>query len=277
MDMTDMRLSEAQRCCDVVAARGPVKLAELAGWLTADGVDLEQFDASLPSLVPLWKWFVDLARRGFPGVPESGRHTSFVQWEYDRPGVFRRPHQAGYVVEAVAYYLVAVWMRADPQASWQVYAPKQRNDALRHRPMVFFTNGAIINPMRLLTAASQLTDIPPLKFAMSPDYLLEVATSEGESPDDLQALAGQRGPSILAGLPAPPAEPLVPWADLPPAQGGPLHPIPGDPTSAGTPQSQDQERGISTDELYLHRGKIASIDQRPDRLKPLDPHVVGTR
>lgn len=69
-------------------------------------MDLEQFDASLPSLVPLWEWFVDFARRGFPGVSESARHTAFVQWEYDRPGVRRSPHPARYAVEAVGYYLV---------------------------------------------------------------------------------------------------------------------------------------------------------------------------
>lgn len=72
MDLSEMRLDDAQRYCDLVASQTKMRMSELAWWLRADGIDLDQFDASAPSLVPLWEWFVDFAyARACPKCPRG--------------------------------------------------------------------------------------------------------------------------------------------------------------------------------------------------------------
>lgn len=136
----DLSFSDAQAYCEWVQRREPARLAELVRWLRATDGPIEDLDASVESLVPLWTWFLGFVYAGLPGVeddalvgwwtePEPGQaaDTGTVPhgWYEPPPAGSGRPdplaRRTQYAGEAIGHYLMLVCRRLDPDAHWVVH------------------------------------------------------------------------------------------------------------------------------------------------------------
>lgn len=115
MSFDKLSAADAERYRATIEADGPIRLAELAGLLKADRVDLGEFDGSLASLVPLWSWFISFARADFPGVPADVRSRREAVEEIV-PGTSRQD----YASEFLVHYLFEVAKKELHDVVWRV-------------------------------------------------------------------------------------------------------------------------------------------------------------
>lgn len=115
MNPSDGARRDAARLTTLVCEREPGALIDLANWLHADGVSLEQMDGSLQSLVPLWVWFKAQIAADCPAL-EPGQ-TGIQQTYHSFPPDMVRPTVLS---ETVAFYVMQVCRRFDPRAFWDV-------------------------------------------------------------------------------------------------------------------------------------------------------------
>lgn len=108
-------VQESERLRGVVLDREVGALIDLANWLHADGVPLEQMDGSVQSLIPLWVWFKAQVGAGYP-APEPGRTALGQAFLSVSPDAVPRL----LVGEVLAYYFMQVIRRIDPHARWDV-------------------------------------------------------------------------------------------------------------------------------------------------------------
>ncbi|MBH0098787.1 hypothetical protein I6E68_06505 [Salinibacterium sp. NSLL150] len=115
MEFSDLSAADAELYRAVIEEDGPIRLAELAQLLRADGMDLDQFDGSMESLVPLWSWFIDFARADFPGVPDDARSRLAIVEESDRS-----TSRARYASEFLMHYIFKVARGYLTEVRWVV-------------------------------------------------------------------------------------------------------------------------------------------------------------
>lgn len=133
MFMHQVSAVDADRYLEHVIRRGPVRLADLAHHMAATGGPIEQMDGTHASLVPLWEWFVQQQRAGFPGIPENVS-PSFVQFlGLTAPTEELR---SAYAVEPFAHYLFELVRTYSPDAHWGLYPWQVKSDDRRNEPAV---------------------------------------------------------------------------------------------------------------------------------------------
>ncbi|MBX3195767.1 MAG: hypothetical protein KF727_11810 [Microbacteriaceae bacterium] len=113
MTFSELSAIDAERFRAQVEAEGPRKLFELAEFLRADGVSLDQFDASIASLEPLWAWFMGFARADFPGIPADAQPR-------EEPILLQgaRVARASFASEMIVHYLFEVAKRSFHSVAW---------------------------------------------------------------------------------------------------------------------------------------------------------------
>ncbi|MGL5858843.1 MAG: hypothetical protein ACRC35_10655, partial [Angustibacter sp.] len=240
--LNQARMVDARRYRDLLVARGPLKLAELARWLTADGHDLAGFDGSSASLGRLWEWFIDYTDRRCPGTPETALPLYAIGGPppVGPPDPYQRSwsRRVAYVGEAVVEYFMAMIARVDPGAGWQVYLDCPRNDSDRKQPMLQFSDGtwSLHNPVQGWVLRPHREDGDPERPWLTTQYrdsqalltqLLTIHTTSKLAlingqwaavpnpkrtythiPQHLVPTLNQPGPPLLANLPTPPTTPL---------------------------------------------------------------------
>jgi hypothetical protein len=113
VSFADLSPAAAEAYRAQVAADGPARLFELAQRLTSDGIALDEFDASIPSVTPLWRWYVEFARADFPGIHADAQPRK-ESVEPQGSGVAR----AGYAAELIVHYLFEVARRCLTGVEW---------------------------------------------------------------------------------------------------------------------------------------------------------------
>ncbi|MBH0083145.1 hypothetical protein [Salinibacterium sp. SWN167] len=113
MGFSELSAADAELYRTVLEEDGPIRLTELAQLLQRDGQDLVQFDGSVDSLVPLWRWFISFARADFPGVPPDARSRREAVEEII-PGSSRQD----YASEFLVHYLFEVAKRELRDVVW---------------------------------------------------------------------------------------------------------------------------------------------------------------
>lgn len=119
IDFAELTPEHAEQWRDFIANRGPAALAELATWMDADRGPIDDADGSWASLVPVWVWALDFARRGGPadvGMPLR-RWSVGVAFGLDEPTV----SPVGALAEALEQYAFQVLRRLDPGTRWSVF------------------------------------------------------------------------------------------------------------------------------------------------------------
>lgn len=121
--------AEAESWRSYVDERQPGMLADLADMIRLTGGPLNSMDGSLGSLVPLWKWFVDYALAGCPGLRpdiQSMRFRALSETGFKD----QRPYAAA---ERLEHYIFMVVRNAYPDAHWDVLRAKtKRNVDIHH-------------------------------------------------------------------------------------------------------------------------------------------------
>ena len=112
-DFKDLTPAEAEVYRAQFAADGPARLAELARLLVADGVPLDEFDATVPSLGPLWRWYQSFVTRDFPGIAADavGRRATVETPVASVP-------RLAYAAEILAHYMYEVAATCFRDVSW---------------------------------------------------------------------------------------------------------------------------------------------------------------
>lgn len=112
---------------DLVIAREPHRLALLEQWMRDTGGPLDEMDASVASLVPLWDWFIGFVDDGCPGVRRDGRpdwydvaHYLELHQRQANPAT-EEFWVAQFAAESLEHYLFGVCARLDPTARWELY------------------------------------------------------------------------------------------------------------------------------------------------------------
>ena len=137
-----------------VIARGPARLQSLARALWSSDGPIEEMDGSLESLKPLWKWWVDYARNGFPGgelgVSSRVRALS-TPAELEEIGVFPSPPS----LESMQHYVFEVARHIDPEVRWD-YPPRRKRvqDVGLNETGLRLGNGMIIDLANNLAIAA---------------------------------------------------------------------------------------------------------------------------
>lgn len=113
MNFSDLSADQAEAYRRTFESDGPTRLFELARFLERDGVDLVAFDATIPSLVDLWAWYVPFTRAGFPGVRADarGRIDDVLGDEAGDP-------RADYAAELLDHYLFEVARNCFANVAW---------------------------------------------------------------------------------------------------------------------------------------------------------------
>lgn len=257
MHFDELTFEQASAYKDHIAARVPVRLTDLAHWMSADGGPVESMDGTLGSLVPLWVWYRSFHRKDHAGVELAGPPSPFAV--FGLPESPSDDWRGAYVIEAMASYLATAIFLADPGAIWKVYDWKTRGavDSNFHHTGILVSTGHFIKPSQIV--ASQARRL----------------VQNTEQPDPEAAL--QRVLSVydgwLSSLPPEVSDdsiltPLLSDAPLPldhPRRALPdLSRLP----AAIPPPAKDRAGG----QLILAMGSWESFGERPhDRLKPL-PH-----
>ncbi|WP_456787770.1 hypothetical protein [Cellulomonas sp. P5_C5] len=122
MDFPTLSLAQATEFRDHVVAREPYLLRELAQWMVATGGPVDQMDASLASLVPLWEWYVELARADFRGLTDGLTPSTDPELLMPSDEASReRIRQSLVGGDRLVHYLRLAVTRLHPDTSWQVY------------------------------------------------------------------------------------------------------------------------------------------------------------
>lgn len=135
MEFFDVPADRAAEFRDHVIAREPYHLRDLASWMDQTGGPLDEMDASVASLVPLWEWCLDLARADFLGLTEGlvpatdPGLSSLADPEF---GELMR--QSDVVGDRLMHYLRLVVGRLHPPTQWGVYRSSLgRRDHAHHQ------------------------------------------------------------------------------------------------------------------------------------------------
>ena len=260
MEFSDSSAADAELYRTVIEEDGPIRLAELAQLLRADGQDLGQFDCSIESLLPLWTWFMNFASADFPGVPDDAR-SRLQAIEEKAPSTSR----ARYASELLMHYLFEVARAHLVEARWAVETRKNLMSTHETRAQfVIGSNNQVMPKLDKWCEAVALALVDGNPDVAVPDFLMTQSLSSvlnfGWITNERIRNAPRSGVSILEGLgePGPRRPPLtfVPAAEHP---------------ASDTAEPEDDEP--VGDELIL-----AAPDTDVENLesaRPLDAEVVA--
>lgn len=129
MKIRDFTIEQAEALRDFIIRREPARLSDLAYWMRDTDGPIDEMDASLDSLIPLWKWFVWFVNSGCPGVPEAARPESFQRYvpnlnteQRQFLGSHALRWRAAFASESLEHYVMAVLRRLDGSARWEVFS-----------------------------------------------------------------------------------------------------------------------------------------------------------
>jgi len=262
----DLDAQEAEALRVVVVAREPYRLAELADWLQRTSGPLDELDASVESLVPLWAWFLERIDAGLPEVPQDARPANWVEDGEGRVEV--QVLRMLYAAETLAHYVRQVARRLEPPADWVVVKPDRRYQSFDDQATVIGLRDWHIFPQNFVAnlgvgAARGSAD------RRRPESLRD--TVRLNLPEDLRALHQPPGPPVLRDLPLP-AGPAPRWT--PPARL--LAPAPPAPPAPAPPVTRARavDHGLPNSDFYLLSGPDEGLDDLT-LLRPLDSESVA--
>lgn len=250
---------------DHVVAREPYRLRDLALRMRETGGPLVEMDATVASLVPLWRWFVHYILDGAPGVPDDVV-PSLLRFEWgDGPGPRGAVHRrAAVTAEGIEHYARLVMAGVDPPAPWGVHVTRSRGrtlDGHHHQTGVVRSDGDVQMVGYLQGHVVEVLQGDPR--TRSEDFLstwVLALLGLGE-----RLPVQERGPSVLephlhADLPPMPrAAQVSPWLEY-------VKPV-------VDPPAQRNERW--GEETTLFKGRASGLDDEPWRLKPLPADRVA--
>jgi len=200
VEFSDLSAADAELYRAVIEEDGPIRLAELAQLLCADGHDLGQFDGSIESLVPLWTWFIDFAAADFPGIPDDAR-SRLQAIEEKAPSTSR----ARYASELLMHYLFEVARAHLVHARWAVETRKNLMSTHETRAQFVIGKGSQVMPkLDKWCEAVALALVGGNPAVAVPDFLMTEALSSvlnfGWITNERIRNAPRSGVSILEGL-----------------------------------------------------------------------------
>lgn len=272
MNFFELTAAEAEAYRALVEADGPARLYELAQRLTADGVPLDQFDATIPSLEPLWRWYLEFARADFPGIPADAEpRTKAVEAQGARNS------RACYAAELLAHYLFEVARTCFTGVEW-ISNPRVGTGDYQRAAVRYIDDDGFKGLCHLDRYTKGVT------------LVLQQGEAEFEAPDFLAKefllapfLCGRttaarcrsiaRGESILTGLPRAESAPgFVLLRDD--TSGSPLqHPLvdPGQTVNDDDEDEADGDDEVGGELVFAHiTADIEELEEAP----PLDLGVI---
>ncbi|UZN02437.1 hypothetical protein [Cellulomonas sp. S1-8] len=247
-----------------IEARAPYRLCLLAEVMRDTDGPLDQMDASLESLVPMWEWFTTLAMAGYPDVPTDvpslyePRIAAHVLPEY--ADLARR---RALLCEGLMHYIELVIKGVDQGARWDLWLQKGRVRMAQHQePVVRLSNGSSIRLTNLATGMAYQYEKGQVQGARDPLALRN--TIAEDLPSSWWRGGQDEEPSVLV--------PYLSYAgQTPPAivTSSPLAALFGPPTS--TPAEPFDDIGV---ELLLAVGPAAGLDD-PRHFAALPPDTVA--
>lgn len=242
-----------------VVAREPYRLRDLAERMRDTGGPLAEMDATVASLVPLWRWFVQYVLDGAPGVPDDAS-PSILRFEWtDGPGPLGAVHRRGAVaVEGIEHYARLVMARVDPPSDWGVHVTRRRGrtvDGNHHQTGVVRSDGEVGMIGHINVGVVGILEGEPraLGEAFLQTWVLALLGRRDRPPvQDRGASALE--PYLHADLgPMPPEARTSPWLEY-------------EAPSADPPPAPDELRA---EEMTLFKGPASGLDDEPWRLRPL--------
>ncbi|MBO0924259.1 hypothetical protein J1G44_07150 [Cellulomonas sp. zg-ZUI199] len=136
-----------------IEARAPYRLCLLAELMRDTDGPVDQMDASLESLVPMWEWFTTIAVAGYPGVPSDVPSTyEPLIVAHAAPGTADLQRRAALLSEGLMHYVELVVRRIDPESRWDLWLQKGRIRMAQHQePVIRLANGTPIHATYLVT------------------------------------------------------------------------------------------------------------------------------
>lgn len=209
MSFADLTTEQAEAYRARVEADGPNRLRLLARLMHADGRDLAVLDATIPSLTPLWQWYVPFVRAGMRGLPDATARYDVV--EPAGPD-FRA---AGFAAELLAHYMYRVARTCFSGVGWTVREAPGMDS--HHKIYVSYDNdeggtgrafveGAARGTIAMVTAGEEeflAPDLLTTRFLTGP-FLCGPGTAQ-------RCLAIPRGDSVLLPLLREDLDPEVAW------------------------------------------------------------------
>jgi hypothetical protein len=144
---------EAEAAVEAFAKRMPGRLEEFRRQVAAEaGPDPNMLDVSPESLVPLWGWFVELARAVDSGKRRAPGWDGSPPWYApDPPNIDRPlPDWTAWVIDGLAYYWAATFQRSYPEMHWELGNwPKRLHVVEQNHPMLR-GHGIQMSPLHLM-------------------------------------------------------------------------------------------------------------------------------
>ncbi|MDC7121195.1 hypothetical protein OMK64_06570 [Cellulomonas fimi] len=183
---------------DHVRAREELELHKLARRMRETDGPIDAMDASFDSLVPLWKWFVDYALAGSPGVGEAEWMPFVARADtVDLPVQSSGGRRALVAAIGLEHYARLVLDRHDPPATWEVVSSVSRHGPEEPHQSTGVRCGA--GPITVLTFVYPLARavVHDRLHARRPDALLDRLLAQMSLP---KAPRQRREASVLAPL-----------------------------------------------------------------------------
>lgn len=194
--LDELSLAQAQTFCDHVIAREPVRLIELAQWMTLTGGPIELMDGSFGSLIPFWEWFVPYLRSDMPGVGPTARAGLVIA--FDRPGDKTDEElRSGYAQEVVTHYVMQVVRTYAPQTKWAVLDDPGN---LQNHWIGYNLDGREVIPVALLLTRFARRGMYGERNSDRPDGLAEFMVQFFRRIENQMRSSISGGPSILQPL-----------------------------------------------------------------------------
>ena len=246
-----------------IEARAPYRLCLLAELMRDTHGPLDQMDASLDSLVPMWEWFTAIAVAGYPDVPGDVPSTyEPLIVAHAAPGTADLQRRAALLREGLMHYVELVLRRIDPESRWDLWLQKGRVRMDQHQePVIRLSNGTPIHAIYLVTgmarnavkdAGSSARDRRALREELASSLPSSWRRDQDRQPSVLVpylSYAGQTPPAIVT------SSPLAVLFDAP-------TPAPAEPSD---------DVGV---ELLLAVGPAAGLDD-PRHFAPLPVDTVA--
>jgi len=259
----DLTRAQAWDVVRHIEARAPYRLCLLAERMRDTDGPLDQMDASLDSLVPMWEWFTRLAMAGYPDVPTDVPSTDEPRIvAHALPEHVDLARRRALMCEGLTHYIELVIKRIDPQSRWDLWLQKGRIRMAQHQePVLRLSNGTSLHVVYLPGGMARRYEKGELQAGRDPQALRKTIT-EDLPPTWRRDQDPQ--PSVLA--------PYLAYADqTPPAivTSSPLAVLFDAPTPA--PAEPFDDVGV---ELLLAVGPAAGLDD-PRHFAPLPVDTVA--
>jgi hypothetical protein len=251
---TKISPASAQRYCDLLAARSPAMLSDLAYRLHQSGGPIESMNGSKGSLKPLWAWFVGQFEMGLPGIPSTAQPAAALAVGTPLDEQFGRVR---FAAEPIVEYVFQVLRSSDSSAHWAVASIHDPRNSDFQRPVVRTRQWGEVK-------AEDIGDQPAVGLVSSfkrssrRERLFDILC---HATDDTEAVA-ENAPSILTR-----------WLERPPVPAD-------DPIRRGPVWSEVQtSRGADVLSPVVTEGYFIAHESmdpsRPELAVPLDAETIA--